>query len=83
MVATSDFIDHGGYPINVSSLPLSVFCPRFLKRVRLLCRGDPESKERQDHCANTDVRCRAFTNMPALRASKNRKADVPIRPNSL
>ncbi len=83
MVATGDFADHRGHALKINPLLLPVCCPRFLKRAGLLGRGDPESSARQDHRANTDVRLRAHANMPALRAPKNCRTDVPVGPNSL
>jgi len=56
--------------MKFNPLLLPVCCPRFLKKAGLLCRGDPESSERQDDRANADVRLRALTNMPALRTPK-------------
>jgi hypothetical protein len=70
-------------PIEIEPIPLPVRCPTFLKSVYRLGGGDAESNQRQDHGANTDVRVRAFANMPATRAPEDRWADTAFGPNSL
>ncbi len=69
--------------INIMPILLSMRCPSFFKSVHLLGGPDAESKERQNHCANTDVRLSALANMPAVRTPKDGGTDPSLGSNSL
>jgi hypothetical protein len=71
------------FAIDIKPILVPVRCPAFLKSACLLGGGDTESSKRQDHGANTDVRLRAFANMPTPRTPKNWGTDVSIGSNSL
>jgi len=68
---------------NIESVLLPVQRPTLFKRLDPLGVGDAESYERQQHCTNADMRLRAFTNMPTMRTSKDRRADVPFGSSAL
>jgi hypothetical protein len=57
--------------------------PTLYKPLDLLCIGDAESHERQEHCTNADMRLRAFTNMPTMWTFEDRRADVMLGSNAL
>lgn len=85
MDATGDF---GGrrsraFSVEIKAILLPVRCPTSLKSVGLVGGGDTESSKGQNHGANTDVRLRAFANIPTLRTAKNWERDVPHGSNSL
>ena len=71
------------FAIEIKLILLPIRCPTFLKSVCRLGGGDTESSKRQDHGANTDVRLRAFANMPTQRTPKNWATDVSLGSNSL
>ena len=62
-------------------LPMSR--PTFLEGACLRCRSDPESTERQDYGANTDVWIGALANMPTARTFQDRGMDAPFRSDPL
>jgi hypothetical protein len=57
---------------NIEFVLLPVHRPTLFKHLELLCVGDAESHERQEHCTNADMRMCAFTNMPTMRTFKDR-----------
>src|SRR5258708_1441298 len=71
------------FAIEIEPVLLPVGGPTFLKSVCLLGREDTESSKRQNHGANTDVRLRAFANVPTPRTPKNWGTDVSLGSNSL
>lgn len=85
MDATGDLGGRRGrtFAIEIKPILLPVRYPTFLKNVHLLGGGDVESSKRQDHGAHTDVRLRAFANMPTPRTPKNWGMDVSLGSNSL
>jgi hypothetical protein len=69
--------------IKIKTLLLPVGCPVFLKSGCVLGRRDTESSKGKHHRANTNVRIRAFANMPTVRTSKNWGMDVSLGSNAL
>jgi hypothetical protein len=68
---------------NIESVLLHIQRPTLFKRPDLLGVGNAESRERQEHCTNADMRPCAFANMPTMRTLKYRGADVPLGANAL
>ena len=68
---------------NIEFVLLPVHRPTLFKHLELLCVGDAESHERQEHCTNADMRMCAFTNMPTMRTFKDRGPNVPLGSKSL
>jgi hypothetical protein len=71
------------FSIEIKPILLPVRCPTFLKSVNPLGGRHAESSKRQYYGANTDVRLRAFPNMPTVRTRKNRGTDVALGSNSV
>ena len=68
---------------NVEFVLLPVHRPTLFKCLDLLGIGDAESNERQEHCANADMRLRALTYVPTMWTFKDRGANAPLGSNSL
>jgi hypothetical protein len=71
------------FAVEIKPILLPVRCPTFLETVCLPGGGDTESRKRQDHGANADVRVRAFANMPTSRTPENWGTDVSLGSSSL